>query len=134
MIGTAISYLCLSLIFNDFGIELYKMTINISGIVATYALTLVSLLGGIVVIITSLKDSYYSRVFKSSGGYSDYMFIYFNTIISIFITHCMTIPAHVNFYWFKIMLSSMFFNTLQTLFLIISAFCLSSKNEESINN
>lgn len=115
------------------GSNLFAKVEAIATIVSTFALALVSLLAGIIVLVTSLKDSYFSRRFKSSGGYSDYMFIYFYTIVTIFFTHCSTIPAHVSFFWFKVMLSAMCVNILLTLLLTISAYCLTSKNEDTIN-
>lgn len=132
IIGILIN-LSLPYIFDGLGSNLFKKVEAVATIVSTFALALVSLLAGIIILVTSLKDSYFSRRFKSSGGYSDYMFVYFYTIVTIFFTHCSTIPAHVSFCWFKIMLSSMLVNILLALFLTISAYCLTNKNENSIN-
>lgn len=115
------------------GSSLFAKANEIATIVSTFALALVSLLVGIIVLVTSLKDSYFSRKFKSSGGYADYLFIYLYTIIDIFFTHFTTIPAHINFIWFKIMLSAMTVCVILALVLIISAYCLTSRNDYSIN-
>jgi hypothetical protein len=97
---------------------------------------MVGFLAGIVVFITSMKDSYWMRVFELHGGRADYLFIYFTSIVFLFVTHTLSIAAISNYLVFKIMLASMLVNIFHVIWISISTYCITSsiKNKSVIDS
>lgn len=118
----------LDVVFDGMGAELYKHRSVACNIVSTFSIALVGILAGIVAIVTSMKDSAYTRYFKEAGHRGDYLYCYGLTIVSIFFTHCCSILALSSFIWFKIMITSMTMNIVQAILLAISAYSISQAN------
>lgn len=114
--------------FNGMGKELYTHRDVACNIVSTFSIALVGILAGIVVLVTSLSDSAYTRYFKEAGHRGDYLTCYVVSIGFIFFTHCSAILALSNFIWFKIMITSMMLNIIQAILLAISAYSISHAN------
>jgi len=110
------------------GAELYKHSDVACNIVSTFSIALVGILAGIVAIVTSMKDSSYTRYFKEAGHRGDYLYCYGMVIVFVFFTHCCSILALSSFFWFKMMITSMVLNIIQAILLTISAYCISHAN------
>lgn len=124
----ALLFWLLDRVFNGMGIELYNHRDVACNIVSTFSIALVGILAGIVAIVTSMKDSSYTRYFKEAGHRGDYLYCYGMVIVFVFFTHCCSILALSNFFWFKMMITSMVLNIIQAVLLIISAYCISHAN------
>ena len=110
------------------GAGLYEHRDVACNIVSTFSMALVGILAGIVVVVTSMKESAYTIYFKEAGHKGDYLYCYGMTIVFIFFTHCTSILALSSFFWFQMMITSMVLNIIQTVLLAISAYYISHAN------
>jgi len=111
------------------GSNLYANIQVVSNVVSTFCVALVGFLSGIIVLISGLKDSYFFRVYKNSGHMDNFLFYYFFTLISLFVTHLLSIAAISGYLWMKAMIASISMNVCQIIFLIIITYCVSIRNE-----
>lgn len=92
---------------------------------------MVGFLSTILVLITSLKDSYFYRKYKQYGHLTNFLFYYFFTTVSLFITHLLTIAALAGYGWFKAMLSSVVMNVFQIIFIIMVSHSVSIRSKST---
>jgi len=112
------------------GEELFNKIGVVASIISTFCVALIGFLSGIIVIMSGLKDSHFFRSYKQSGHLNDFLFYYFFTIISLIVTHLLSIAAISSYFWMKLMIASILTNVMQIIFLITITHCVSVRNEE----
>ncbi len=111
------------------GKELYKNAVTCSNIVSTFSVLLMGFLPTIIVIISGIKDSFFFKAYRNSGHLDSFMIYYFFTVISLLLTHLLSIASLSSFFWFKIMIASVIMNVCQVSLLVIVTYKISFKNE-----
>jgi len=122
MLGIAIYKI---LPFLNGGQKLYEHVNTCSNIVSTFSVLLMGFLSTIIVIISGIKDSFFFRAYTSSGHLDTFMIYYFFTVISLLITHLLSIAALSDFFWFKVMIASVIMNVGQIVLLVIVTYRIS---------
>ena len=111
------------------GATLYKHINTCSNIVSTFSVLLMGFLSTIIVIISGIKDSFFFRAYKNSGQLGTFMIYYFFTVLSLLLTHLLSIASMSSFYWFKVMIASVIMNVFQITLLVIVTYRISVKEE-----
>ena len=109
---------------------LFENVSTVANIVSTFCVALIGFLSGIIVILSGLKDSFFFRSYKNSGHLNNFLFYYFFTIISLIVTHLISIASISSYFWMKVLIASITMNVLQIIFLITITHFVSAKNED----
>ena len=102
---------------------------DIGRAIATLTLTLISIMGGAVAFAAATKDSYWIRRFKSTGLMDQFLILYGITLISLFITHILSIYIMIDAVSFRILMASCITNILQVLIVMANAHNIASHSE-----
>jgi len=80
--------------------------------------------------MSGLKDSHFFRSYRANGSLNNFLFYYFFTLVSLFVTHLTTIAAISNYLWMKAMIASIIMNVIQIVFLITVTHFVSTRNNQ----
>jgi hypothetical protein len=104
---------------------------DIGKAIATLTLAMISIMGGAVAFAAATKDSYWIRRFKSTGLMDHFLILYGITLVSLFVTHILSIYIMIDAVSFRILMASCVTNILQVLLVMANAHNIASHSESS---